>query len=206
MVLELAPPLRGPWRALHSPTSRVPSHGTTMLALSHALDLLPVDERGRTAPIGLRALLGTEEPDLFPGFGREVLAPAPGRVVSAVDGAEDHAARRGLSSVGYALTQRARLREGWAALAGNHVVLEIDGPGPERCVALCHLQRGSVAVRPGESVRAGGLLGRCGNSGNSTEPHVHLQVMDAPDPTLARAVPFTLPGGIPPEGGLARGL
>lgn len=86
------------------------------------------------------------------------------------------------------------------------MVLAVDGPGPPRFVALCHLRRGSLAVRPGDPVRAGEVLGRCGNSGNSTEPHVHLQVMDAPDPTAARAVPFTLPGGIPPEGGLARGL
>lgn len=139
MVLELDPPLRGPWRALHSPTSRVPSHGTTMLALSHALDLLPVDERGRTAPIGLRALLGTEGPEIFPGFGREVLAPSWGRVVSAVDGAEDHAAHRGLSSVGYALTQRGGCARDGRRWPGTTWSSRSTGParrGSSRC-ATC---------------------------------------------------------------------
>lgn len=206
MLLELAPPLRGPWRALHSPASRVPSHGTTLFALTHALDLLPVDERGATAPFTARTLLRTEPPERFPGFGREVLAPADGRVVAASDGAEDHAAHRGLPSVGYALTQRSRLREGWEALAGNHVIVETAGERGSLFVALCHLRRGSVAVRAGQEVVAGETVGRCGNSGNSTEPHLHLQVMDAADPRRARAVPFTLPGGIPPEGGLAPGL
>lgn len=42
-------------------------------------------------------------------------------------------------------------------------------------VALCHLQRGSVRVRAGDEVRAGDLIGACGNSGNSTEPHMHMQ-------------------------------
>lgn len=39
---------------------------------------------------------------------------------------------------------------------------------------LAHLQRGSVAVRPGQEVEEGALLGRCGNSGNTSEPHIHL--------------------------------
>ncbi|MFU8850030.1 M23 family metallopeptidase [Micromonospora sp. SL1-18] len=49
---------------------------------------------------------------------------------------------------------------------------------------------GTVAVRPGELVAAGQPLGRCGNSGNSTQPHVHVQVMDDVDPFRAVGVPI----------------
>lgn len=74
------------------------------------------------------------------------------------------------------------------------------GPGAEVFVALCHLRCGSIAVRPGQQVRVGELLGGCGNSGNSTEPHLHLQAMSAADPSVARAVPFAFPVGMPRAG------
>jgi murein DD-endopeptidase MepM/ murein hydrolase activator NlpD len=54
---------------------------------------------------------------------------------------------------------------------GNHVVLRLATG--ERLL-LAHLRRGSVRVRPGQRVRAGAPLGRVGNSGNSSEPHMHL--------------------------------
>ncbi len=64
-----------------------------------------------------------------------------------------------------------------------------------------HVQRGSFTVREGERVRAGQVVARCGNSGNSTEPHVHFQLMDGPDPDTARGVPFTWRGiGVPRNG------
>jgi murein DD-endopeptidase MepM/ murein hydrolase activator NlpD len=43
---------------------------------------------------------------------------------------------------------------------------------------LAHLRRGSVRVRTGQRVRAGTLLGLCGNSGNTSEPHLHFHVQD----------------------------
>ena len=58
-------------------------------------------------------------------------------------------------------------------------------------VLLAHLQRGSVCVVPGQGLVEGQQIARCGNSGNSTQPHVHLQVMDSADPSVARGVPMT---------------
>jgi hypothetical protein len=70
---------------------------------------------------------------------------------------------------------------------GNHVVIETsDGD----CVVLAHLRRGSVRVRTGEQVAAGVAVAQCGNSGNSSEPHLHLHVMDHPQPLVAAGVPF----------------
>src|SRR5690606_27603840 len=93
-----------------------------------------------------------------------------------------------LSLVGYLAGQGARLRRGPAALAGNHVVIALaDRPA---FAMLAHLRRGSLAVAVGDVVRAGAPVGECGNSGNSTQPHVHVQVMDHPDPALARGLPM----------------
>lgn len=115
-------------------------------------------------------------------------APVAGTVVGVHDGEPDHEARRSQPMLlAYALTQASRAREGWPALAGNHVIIaRPDGI----CVALAHLRAGSVRVSPGHPVDAGDRVGGCGNSGNSTQPHVHVQAMDGPDPVTARAVPL----------------
>jgi murein DD-endopeptidase MepM/ murein hydrolase activator NlpD len=83
----------------------------------------------------------------------------------------------------------ARARAGAGALAGNHVILEL-GDG-HAYVLLAHLRAGSPRVRAGEVVAAGQELATCGNSGNSTQPHVHIQVMDGADPFTARGLPMS---------------
>lgn len=197
MVVDLAYPFAGRWRVRNSPANRVPSHGTALFASSFAIDFVPVDDAGRTAPITARSLVTPEPPDRFPGFGRPILAPVAGTVVGVHDGSPDHDAYRGLPSVGYALTQRRRAAEGWVALAGNHVMIDT----PEGVVvAVCHLQQASVRVRLGQTVRAGQALGRCGNSGNSTEPHVHVQALDRADVPNATAVPIAFRGRLPRNG------
>ncbi|HEX8693895.1 MAG TPA: M23 family metallopeptidase [Longimicrobium sp.] len=93
-------------------------------------------------------------------FGRPILAPAAGTVVTAVDSLADQAPGR---------MDRAHP-------AGNHVIL--DHGGGEFSL-LAHLKRGSVAVRAGERVEAGRKLGECGNSGNTSEPHLHYHLQNA---------------------------
>lgn len=179
----------GRWLIQNSPANRVPSHGTNAFGSSHAIDFVPVDERGRSAPRSLRSLIRSEPPEVFVGFGRPVLSPRSGAVVLAHDGEPDHEARRSqLTLLPYMLTQGRRVRAGPAAIAGNHVVVSISPTGP--FVLLAHLRRGSVQVSVGESVSAGQQLAECGNSGNSTEPHVHVQVSDSTDWTRANGIPL----------------
>jgi hypothetical protein len=187
VLLDL--PFRGRWLARNSPARRVPSHGTHAFGLTYAIDFIAVDDRGRSAPRTWRSLVGVEAPELFRGFGEPILAPASGRVVSVHDGEPDHAARRSqLTLVPYALGQAGRIREGVSAVAGNHVVLALEPHGP--FVTMAHLRRGSVRVRPGDLVRAGEQVGECGNSGNSTQPHLHLQVTTSTHWDTARGLPM----------------
>jgi murein DD-endopeptidase MepM/ murein hydrolase activator NlpD len=132
--------------------------------------------------------VATEPADRFVGFGRPILAPARGRVVAVHDGEPDHAARRSpLVLVPYAATQGSRLRQGITAVTGNHVVLALeDQPG---FVLLAHLRRGSLAVSPGTRLEVGDPVAACGNSGNSTQPHLHLQAMDSRTLIGARGLP-----------------
>jgi hypothetical protein len=183
-------PFAGRWVTQNSPARRVPSHGTDLLGGRYAIDFVGVDDRHRTADRrDWRTLFSTEPVQRFFAYGRPILAPVHGVVVRVHDGEVDHAARRSqLSLVPYALGQRARLREGVAGVAGNHLVIASSDGGA--FVALAHLRAGSIRVEAGEEVTAGQHVADCGNSGNSTQPHVHLQVMDGPDPAGARGVPM----------------
>jgi murein DD-endopeptidase MepM/ murein hydrolase activator NlpD len=183
-------PFQGPWLAQNSPARRVPSHGTDLLAGRYAIDFVGVDHRRRSADRrDWRTVLATEPVGRFVAYGRPVLSPVDGVVVRAHDGESDHVARRSqLALVPYALGQAARLRRGVAAVAGNHVVIELADSGA--FVALAHLRAGSLRATVGEKVAAGQPVADCGNSGNSTQPHVHVQLMDGPDAAVARALPI----------------
>ena len=193
VVLDL--PFRGSWLAINSPARRVPSHGTTLFGTTYAIDFVAVDAGGRSAPRTWRTFLYVEPPEHFRGFGAPILAPASGTVVIAHDGEPDHAARRSpVALVSYALGQAGRARKGMAAIAGNHVVVALGPAGPY--VGLVHLRHATVSVRPGDSVRTGQQIGECGNSGNSTQPHVHVQVTNSTDWRVAAGLPmlFRRPG------------
>lgn len=187
-AVVLALPFRGRWMAQMSPARRVPSHGTHLFATSYAIDFVAVHGRRTATAVDWRTLLSVEPPERFVGYGEPILAPASGRVAAVHDGEPDHAARRSpFTLVPYALTQASRVRQGSAAIAGNHVILELTG---EVYVLLAHLQNGSIRVAVGDRVVVGQEIGSCGNSGNSTQPHLHIQAMDAVDPARARGLPL----------------
>jgi murein DD-endopeptidase MepM/ murein hydrolase activator NlpD len=81
-----------------------------------------------------------------------------------------------------------RVRSGIAAVAGNHVVIEASPGGPY--LLMAHLQHGSLCVSAGQRIEPGDPVGACGNTGNSTQPHVHLQAVDSLDWDRAQAVPI----------------
>lgn len=180
-------PVTGRWRALNSPASRVPSHGMHTLGQTYAIDLVhePTDRSRPT--FGSDA--GFRRPGEFPAFGQPILAPADGVVVRAKDGARDHRARNSLLGVLYLLVEGVfREISGVGRVLGNHVVLDI-GDGAH--ATLAHLRRGSLRVAVGERVVAAQQLAECGNSGNSTEPHIHVQLMDISRPGFAAGLPVT---------------
>jgi hypothetical protein len=122
------------------------------------------------------------------GFGQPVLAPADATVARAHDAERDHWSRTSPPAMLYQLAE-GTVREllGPGRILGNHLVLDLGG-GVYAVPA--HLRRGSVRVRPGDRVAAGQRLAACGNSGNSTEPHLHVQLMDHPSVLLAAGLPM----------------
>lgn len=84
--------------------------------------------------------------------------------------------------------------------AGNYVSIETA----RGYVLLGHLKRGSVCVRIGDEVRAGTVIGRCGNSGNTTRAHLHLHAQDRPQ--IAVGVAQGIPVAFADRNGVAQVL
>jgi hypothetical protein len=103
-------------------------------------------------------------------YGRPVLAPAAGTVVWAQDSLPDQVP--GQMDPAHA--------------TGNSLILD---HGDGEYSLLAHLQPGSLRFRVGDRVPAGAQIGRCGNSGNTSEPHLHYHLQDGPKPFAADGLP-----------------
>jgi len=90
-------------------------------------------------------------------WGGEILSPLTGRVLTCVDDCPDNA------------PGEVNIQQRW----GNLVMIQSQA-GP--VVVLAHLQRGSLQVQAGQTVALGQVIGRCGNSGRSPQPHLHIHV------------------------------
>ncbi len=178
-------PLNGVWMdgsgsSLHTPHRWVP-----MEQFAHDLLQLGPDHRTHKGD-------GTKFTDYY-AYGKPVLAPAAGTVIAASDTeTEDPGAMRQKGEALDAYFQRlqgdqmVRLSKGLLGIVGNYVVID-HGNGEFSLYA--HLKPKSVKVKTGQRVAAGTVLGAVGSSGNSTEPHLHFQVCDGPDPLMCAGIP-----------------
>jgi murein DD-endopeptidase MepM/ murein hydrolase activator NlpD len=108
-------------------------------------------------------------------YGADALAVAPGRIIATSDGMAEN------------VPTDPPPPEDVATATGNHVVQALDDG---HFALYAHLQPGSLRVQPGDEVTRGQVLGLVGNSGNSTEPHLHFHVMDGPSPLGSNGLPY----------------
>ena len=141
-----------------------------------------IDAMGLNETYGpMRTGADTTDPANYAGWGREIIAPAAGRVVFVRNDHVDQPATE-TSNPAYFLPQYKNGGD-----PGNYVVID-HGNGEFSMIA--HMQRNSVRVAVGDTVSAGQLLGLMGNSGDTTGPHVHYQLQNGPDWENADALPF----------------
>jgi murein DD-endopeptidase MepM/ murein hydrolase activator NlpD len=115
----------------------------------------------------------------FYGYGADVLAVADGWVSDLKDGLADNAGSNEQRALPITLD----------TVTGDHLILDL---GQGRFALYAHLQPGSLQVKLGDKVKAGQVLARLGNSGQSDEPHLHFQLMDANSSMGAEGLPYEL--------------
>ena len=179
-AIDLSFPLTGGRFVILAGGSAVALNGHRVVrAQAYATDIVALNDRGRRAQAFQPQAL-----DGYEIFDRAVLAPCDGVVLGGSDGAPD-------APIGAVDPQ---------SPAGNHVLLYCVLGGAEVTLLLAHLRSGSIAVTHGEWVQRGALVGRVGNSGNSTEPHLHIHAVRGRVDDVrtvaatAEAVPLTFNG------------
>lgn len=178
-TVHVAAPVRGTWLALNSPGQQIPSHGTRTLGQLSAVDIIRPDDAdaGRTNPPPVRWGWRGSRPEQFRCFGAEIYAMEGGVVVEASDIQHDQRARNTWQAMLWFFTGENALRvlAGWRVVVGNRVVIAHDDGV---YAAYVHLKRGSACVAAGDRVRQGQQIASVGNTGNTTQPHLHVQLMD----------------------------
>ncbi len=105
-------------------------------------------------------------------YGMPVLAPCAGKVVYTFDTDPDMAPGA---------------MDGGTLPTGNHIIMEV---APHQYLFLCHLQPHSILVKKGDTVTEGQKLALAGNSGNTSEPHLHMHVQDNKNFDLGEGIPL----------------
>src|SRR5438477_785572 len=148
-------------------------NGALYDAQRFAIDWMRVDEQGWLVHGDLADVRN------YTCYGAEVLAVAEGRVVGMLNNLEDQ--KPGKLPDPDTITID--------TVDGNHVVLDIGGG---YFAFYAHLQKNSVTVRVGDQVKKGAVLGKLGNSGNSSGPHLHFHIMTGPSVLGSNGVPYVI--------------
>lgn len=153
--LELQFPLRnGNYYVAHGGSVPIINYHNEYLPQQYALDIVKINSWGfRTKG------LYPDELDKYAIYGDRLYSPCQGTVLKSVDGFEDRIPSDYMNG----------LPEGTPA-AGNHVIIDCNGTE----VYIAHMQKGSVQVQAGDIVDEHTWIGNVGNSGNTSEPHLHI--------------------------------
>lgn len=146
-------PFRTEWTVTWGGDTPALNYHNESRAQRNAIDFVMNGPDGRTY-----RTTGRTNEDYY-AFGKEIVSSSDGEVLMAVDGVKDNV--RGLMNPTF--------------LTGNTVIIKTAS---NEYIYYCHLKQGSVKVRQGQKVLQGDFLGLCGNSGNSSEPHLHFHIQN----------------------------
>jgi murein DD-endopeptidase MepM/ murein hydrolase activator NlpD len=153
-------PFKGEWSVTWGGDTKEQNYHVESIAQKNAFDFLIYDEKGSTHK-------GTGEANEdFYAFGKELYAPCDGEVVLVVDGVKDNIP--GVLNPIY--------------IPGNTVIIKTANG---EFAFFAHFKQHSIVVKQGQKVTTGALLGLCGNSGNSSEAHLHFHLQNVEDMTKA---------------------
>lgn len=150
---KLILPFKGEWLVFWGGDTPEQNYHQEVAVQRFAFDILKVDASGKTHTGD-----GTKNEDYY-AFGQELVAPADGVVTDVVSGVRDNAPN---------------VRNPLMAVGNMVMIRHADG----EVSMFAHLKFGSPLVKVGQSVKKGQIIGLCGNSGNSTEAHLHYQLQE----------------------------
>ena len=149
----------------------LPLNGRFALAQRFAIDWEQVDDQNRLAKGDLSKV------ENYTIFGKDVIAVTNGTVIDTRNDLPEQPPGK--------LPDNLPIDQA----DGNFVVLDI---GNGAFALYAHMQPGSVKVARGAKVKYGEFLGKVGNTGNTSAPHLHFHVMDGPSPLQSNGIPYII--------------
>jgi len=162
-ISKLILPFKGEWTVFWGGDTKELNYHVVDQAQKNAFDFLITDEKGNSYKT-----IGQTNDDYYV-FGKKIIAPAAGEVVLVVEGIKDNTP--GEMNPIY--------------VPGNTVIIKTAN---DEYLFFAHFKQHSIKVKQGQQVKQGELLGLCGNSGNSTEPHLHFQIQNVENMNKATGV------------------
>ena len=160
---KLILPFNDEWTVIWGGDTKELNHHIKSEAQKNAFDILITDNKGNSYKSD-----GKANEDYY-AFGKELIAPCDGEVVLVVDGIKDN--QPGTLNPIY--------------IPGNTVIIKTQN---DEYLFFAHFKQHSINVKQGQKIKRGQLLGLCGNSGNSSEPHLHFHIQDAEDMNTATGI------------------
>jgi murein DD-endopeptidase MepM/ murein hydrolase activator NlpD len=157
---KLILPFKDEWTVVWGGDTKELNYHVSHQAQKNAFDIVITDDKGSSFKTD-----GKANEDYY-AFGKELIAPCDGEVVLVVDGVKDNVP--GVMNPIY--------------VPGNTVVIKT---AKGEYLLFAHFKQRSIAVKEGQNVKQGQLLGLCGNSGNSSEPHLHFHIQNVEDMNIA---------------------
>jgi hypothetical protein len=180
-AVVIGPPLRGGvWLAANGPADAsghrralIPVAGTPAIAQRFAIDWVKVADDDKT-------FKGDQlKNESYYAEGLDALAVANGTVVAVKDSIPENVP--GINSRAVPITLE--------TVGGNHVIIDIGGGN---YAFYAHLKPGSLRVKKGDRETRGQVVGLVGNTGNSTEPHLHFHISDGNSPLGSEGLPYRM--------------
>jgi murein DD-endopeptidase MepM/ murein hydrolase activator NlpD len=162
-ISTLSLPFKGEWTVFWGGDTKELNYHVVSTAQKNAFDIVITDEKGKSFKTN-----GERNEDYY-AFSKELYAPCDGEVVLMVDGIKDN--KPGVLNPIY--------------IPGNTVILKTAN---NEYLFFAHFKQHSIKVEQGQKVKQGQLLGLCGNSGNSSEPHLHFHIQNVEDMNGATGV------------------
>lgn len=157
---KLMLPFKGEWSVIWGGDTKELNHHVGSVAQKNAFDIVITNEKGLSYKTD-----GQTNEDYY-AFGKELIAPCDGEIVLVVDGVKDN--KPGELDPTY--------------VPGNTVIIKT---AKNEYLFFAHFKQHSIKVAQGQKVTQGQLLGLCGNSGNSSEPHLHFHIQNTENMNVA---------------------
>lgn len=157
---KLILPFNDEWTVVWGGDTKALNYHVENRAQKNAMDFVVTDNTGKSYRTD-----GLTNEDYY-AFGKDIIAPCAGEVVLVVDGVKDN--KPGVMNPVY--------------VPGNTVIMKTD---KNEFLFFAHFLQHSIRVKQGQQVTQGEVLGLCGNSGNSSEPHLHFHIQNAEDMNVA---------------------